>query len=202
MLPKLTALETIRVCWKDYILPASIGIGTLACIFGANALSRRQQAALASAYAALASAFEGYRQKVDDICGSGTDAMIEKTIEREKKDEEDDRPPWDEGQTFYLGCCEKPAFFERTMEEVLRAEYNLNHIFVTRGFVTLNELFDFLGLESTKEGELSGWGCCVGEPNCGYKWIEFDHSYYIADSGMLVCSINPLIEPHPLELPF
>ena len=64
-LPKLTVAETVQVCWKEYVPTVAAGIGSLACIFGANILSRRQQASLASAYTALASSFEAYRDKVE-----------------------------------------------------------------------------------------------------------------------------------------
>ena len=91
-LPKLTVLEMIRVCWRDYLSTVAIGTGSLVCFFGANALSRRQQTSMAAAYTALVSAFEGYRDKVKAICGPGTDVMIEKAVEQEKQEIEDDRP--------------------------------------------------------------------------------------------------------------
>lgn len=84
-LPKLTVLEMIRVCWRDYLSTVAIGTGSLVCFFGANALSRRQQTSMAAAYTALVSAFEGYRDKVKAICGPGTDVMIEKAVEQENR---------------------------------------------------------------------------------------------------------------------
>lgn len=54
ILPKLTAIETLQVCWKEYLPTVAVGTGSLICIFGANVLSRRQQASLASAYQANA----------------------------------------------------------------------------------------------------------------------------------------------------
>lgn len=151
ILPKLTAIETLQACWKEYLPTIAVGTGSLICIFGANVLSRRQQASLASAYAALESAYQGYRRKVCSILGPDTDAMIEKAVEQEKQDIEDDLPPWDEVQTFYLPCCGKAAFFERTMEEVVQAEYHINRNLVLRGEVTLNEFLSFLGLDAVEE---------------------------------------------------
>ncbi|MBQ9611328.1 MAG: hypothetical protein IJV14_01910, partial [Lachnospiraceae bacterium] len=142
----LTKAEIIRISIPAFIPPIAVGTGSLICIFGANALSRRQQAALASAYTALASAFEGYRGKVETLCGLGTNAAIDKAIEQENKDILDDRPPWDEVQTFYLDGCDKPAFFERTMEQVMQAEYHINRNFQLKGQVTFNEFREWLGL--------------------------------------------------------
>ena len=48
-----TKKEAIASAWKCYIPAAAFGVSTIACIMSANALNRRQQAALTSAYALL-----------------------------------------------------------------------------------------------------------------------------------------------------
>ena len=199
ILPKLTAIETLQACWKEYLPTIAVGTGSLICIFGANVLSRRQQASLASAYAALESAYQGYRRKVCSILGPDTDAMIEKAVEQEKQDIEDDLPPWDEVQTFYLPCCGKAAFFERTMEEVVQAEYHINRNLVLRGEVTMNEFLSFLGLDAVEEGDVIGWDCYIGETQYGYRWIDFNHRHYVTDDGLTVCSIDTPFAPHSLD---
>lgn len=201
ILPKLTAIETLQACWKEYLPTVAVGTGSLICIFGANVLNRRQQASLASAYAALESAYQSYRRKVCSILGPDTDAMIEKAVEQEKQDIEDDLPPWDEMQTFYLPCCGKAAFFERTMEEVVQAEYHINRNLVLRGEVTLNEFLSFLGLDAVEEGDVIGWDCYIGETQYGYRWIDFNHRHYVTDDGLTVCSIDTPFAPHSLDDP-
>ena len=47
----LTKIEKIKVVGPAYIPAVLIGASTIACIFGANILNQRQQAALMSAYA-------------------------------------------------------------------------------------------------------------------------------------------------------
>ena len=196
-MPGLTILETVQVCWKEYVPTAAVGIGSLVCIFGANILSRHQQASLASAYTALAGSFEVYRNKVEKLCGPGTNAMVDKIIEQEKRDMEDDRPPWDEMQTFYIEG--QSQFFERTMEQVLEAEYHLNRNFILRGEATLNELYSFLELPNTEEGERIGWNQYDGEAFHGYQWIDFNHRYYTTEDGITVCAIDMPFPPHPCE---
>lgn len=50
---KLTKFEIVKMAGPVYIPTFLVGAGTLACIFGANILNKRQQAALISAYALL-----------------------------------------------------------------------------------------------------------------------------------------------------
>lgn len=198
-IPKLTVIETVQTCWKDYIPTIAVGTASLVCILGANILSRKQQASMAAAYTALAGAFEGYRDKVRTICGPGTDEMIEKTIVQEQRDIEDDRPPWDEMQTFYIEG--QPQFFERTMEQVMRAEYHFNRNFILKGEMKLNELFDFLDLPHTEEGDRIGWNLYDGEAFYGYQWVDFNHRYYLTDDSMHVCAIDMPFPPHPFGEP-
>lgn len=198
-MPSLTAFETVQVCWKEYVPTVAVCVGSLACIFGASALSRKQQAALASAYTALASSLEAYRDKVKMLCGPGTDEMIEKTMEQEKRDFEDDRPPWDEGQTFYLEGY--PQFFERTMEQILKAEYELNRYFVLKGSATFNEFLQILDLPPVKDGDKNGWDEYIGETQYGYRWIDFNHRYYLTEDKMMVCAIDMPFAPHALDDP-
>lgn len=199
-MPKLTVLETVMACGKEYIPTVAVGAASLACIFGSNVLSRRQQASMAAAYTALASAFEGYRDKVRTICGPNTDEMIVRAMEREKQDAEDDRPPWDEIQTFYLECngC-APKFFERTMEQVMRAEYEANRLFTLKGSLTLNEFLQILNLPTVEVGDSVGWEEYIGETQFGYRWIDFNHRYFITDDGLTVCSIDMPFEAHSME---
>lgn len=194
---ELTMIETVQVCWKEYVPTAAIGIGSLACIFGANVLSCRQQASLASAYTALASSFEAYRDKVEMLCGPSANIVVEKALEQEKRDLENDRPPWDEIQTFYLEGY--PQFFERTMEQVLKAEYELNRYFILKGQATFNEFLAIMDLSPVDGGDAIGWDAYIGDVYYGYKWVDFEHRYYPTDDRMWVCAIDMPFDPHPLD---
>lgn len=59
---KLTKTETVKVAWTPYIPTVLVGASTIACIFGANVLNKRRQAALMSAYALLDSSYKEYKQ--------------------------------------------------------------------------------------------------------------------------------------------
>lgn len=197
---ELTVPETVLACGPCYLPALAAGGGTLMCIFGANVLSRRQQASLASAYAALESVYRRYRKKVRDIFGPGMEQLLEKAAVREQETPEGEEPPWDETRTFYLPCCGEQEFFERTIGEVKDAEYHINRNLALRGDVTLNEFRSFLNLPPIEKGDGVGWDLYDGEAFYGYQWIDFVHRDYILDDGMLVCAIDTPFEPHPFRL--
>lgn len=191
--------DILRVAWKHYRIPIGIGFGSLACIFGANAFSRRQQASLASAYTVLATTYESYRDKIRLTCGKDIDEAIEHTVEQEKEDKENGRPPWDQVQTFYIEGYGRPQFFDRTMEQVVLAEYALNRIFALKGIVTFNDFLKLLDLVGTPKDDKIGWEEFAGDSLFGYHWIDFAHHYISADDGLVVCEISFPFEPHSLD---
>ena len=58
------------------------------------------------------------------------------------------------------------------MASVLNAQYHLNRNFTLRGYVSLNEFYEFLGIEKVVCGEGIGWGQDLLED--GIFWIDFD----------------------------
>lgn len=90
-------------------------------------------------------------------------------------------------------------FFERTMEQVMRAEYEANRLFILKGSLTLNEFLQILNLPTVEVGDSVGWDEYIGETHFGYKWIDFNHRYFITDDGLTVCSIDMPFEAHSME---
>lgn len=62
-------LEAVKSAWVCYIPAAISGTATIFCIFGANVLSKRQQAALTSTYALLNDSYNNYKDKLRELYG-------------------------------------------------------------------------------------------------------------------------------------
>ena len=187
---ELTTVEKINIAGPRYIPTALMCIGTMACIFGANVLNKRQQAALISAYAMLDNSYREYREKLKELYGEEAHEEIVNAIATEKAKEVGIRS----GMFIDNNCltdsesCGEPVlfydewshrYFETTIEQVIAAEYHLNRNFVLRGFTYLNELYDFLGLEPNDYGSVLGWS--VEEE---LYWIEFNHRKVVLDDGL------------------
>ena len=198
---KLTFEETISAVWTIYIPPVVAGMSTIACVFGANIFNQRQQASLASAYALVDSSYKEYKAKLKELYGEEAHNNIVDAIAAEKCDEvhisaggltsaytqeiESDAEP----RLFYDEYSGR--YFETTIEKVLLAEYHLNRNYILRGFVRLNEFYEFLGLEPTDYGETVGWDIC-GE----IYWIDFNHrKAFIGDD-------NDGFECYIIEMPY
>ena len=77
-------LEAVKSAWVCYIPAAISGTATIFCIFGANVLNKRQQAALTSAYALLNDSYNNYKDKLKELYGEEAHRKIIDAIAAEK----------------------------------------------------------------------------------------------------------------------
>ena len=192
----LTKVETVIAATPAYISTAISCAVTLSCIFSANVLSRHQQASLTSAYAMLDNYHKEYRKTLIDLHGEEADKEIRDTIARARCDFRRinlDIP--DEKLVFYEEISgESICRYER---EIMDAEYHLNRNFAIRGYASLNEFYEFLGLPQTEYGEAVGWSL-----SDGYSWIDFEHRLVSGqdDAGTPIYSIDMVFPPHAAYL--
>lgn len=182
---ELTKLEAIKIAGPAYIPAVLIGVSTIACVFGANTLNKRQQAALMSAYALLDNSYKEYKTKVKEMYGTEADVIVRKEIAKDNYVEEEIELE-DDKELFYDEFSER--YFESTMADVVRAEYKLNHKLYTGGGAYLNEWYEFLDIPQITPGQELGWSTGILESHYWANWIEFDHTKVEMDDG-LECTI-------------
>ena len=187
----LTTLEKVKVAGPNYIPTILIGVGTIACIFGANVLNKRTQASLMSAYALIDNSYKEYKKKVAELYGEETHKEVTSSIAKDKYT--DDINVSDDKQLFYDEFSHR--YFESTLEDVIKAEYNTNRQLQCNGVVYLNEYYEFLGLEPSQVGTELGWSSGILESHYCAERIEFDHEKVILEDGLECCIITLRYEP-------
>jgi hypothetical protein len=190
---KLTKTEVIKMAGPAYVPTALVGIGSIACIFGANVLNHKQQASMASAYALLDSSYKEYRKKVTELYDESVDKKIKSEIAKDHYNEDQPVKMDDEKELFYDYFSER--YFESTKLEVLEAEAGLNKIIATECGAYLNEFYELLGLEKTEEGKELGWSNGILESMYWTNWVDFDHSKVEMEDGMECTIITMMQEP-------
>lgn len=203
---ELTRFEVVKIAAPAYIPSVAIGASTIACIFGANVLNQKKQAALLSAYMLADNSYKSYRNKVKELLGEETDERIQEAILKDHVNE--DIAAYAPG----LGSLElggekflfyeeiRGTYFETTMSAVLNAEYHLNRNFAMRGFVTLNEFYEFLGMSPVEFGEVLGWDVNDLAEEYESFWIDFDHhETTVAEDGLSCYIVSAVYPPKPIE---
>lgn len=118
----LTTVEKVKVATPSYIPSIVMGAATIACIFGANTLSKRSQASLASAYALLERSYREYQNKVKELYGEEGECQVKREIMQDKYEEldEDEMPESDEVKLFFDFATMQ--YFRSTMNDVIHKE--------------------------------------------------------------------------------
>ena len=187
----LTKLDIVQVAGPAYIPSVITGVATLACIFGANALNKRQQAAIMSAYALLDNSYKEYRGKVRELYGDETDEKIKEEIIKDKY-EDFDLDDYNK-QLFYDEYSER--YFESTMEKVVKAEYFINRKISLWGGADLNEFYEALDIPQVDYGRHVGWSSGWLMDTAWSDWLDFDHKKVVLDDGLECYIISMSVEP-------
>ena len=175
--------EKAKVLAPIYAPTAAAGAATILCMFGANGLSRKQQASMLAAGALMEQTYKKYRDKAEELIGDNIDKLV-------RDDLNEDIPLDKEERLFYYNYYEdgeQPeygSYFPLTAEKVLRAEMELNRIFILRKVATLNDFFKLLGLKPVDGGDNLGWSIDLGSEYYGYSWIDFEHYDAKLEDGM------------------
>lgn len=187
----LTKVEIIRVAGPSYIPSALLGISTIVCIFGANALNQKKQASLMSAYAMLNESYKQYRKSAKIVYGEDADDKIHAEM---AKDAMVSTYDWgyqvynmdmdSESERLLFYDLSSKKYFRTTMATVLNAQYHVNRNLSIRGNCSLNEYLSFLGVEGIDGGDDLGWDISymVEEMDC--YWLDFDNYKSTLEDGL------------------
>lgn len=197
----LTRLETVKVAAPVYFPTVLVGISTISCIIGANMLNKRQQASIASAYAMLNQTYQRYRKAAEEVYGEEADAKIIAEMAKDIYIDGDGviyNPSQDGNSNKILFFdSNSQRYFQATIPAVLNAMYHLNRNLVLRGDVSLNEFFEFLGIDKVEGGDEIGWS--IDELiEDGLMWLDFENVHTKLDDGMECCIISSCVSAAPI----
>jgi len=201
----MTKTEKIQLVWQCYIPTALVGGTTIACIFGANILNKKQQASMASIYAMLDQSYKRYVQAAKEVYGEDADERIRAQVAKDMYIGCDggylyspDEDTASEKVLFY--DYQSSRYFESTVAGVINAQYHLNRDWSMRGEVSINTFYEFLGIDKIKGWDDLGWSWDFAEQ--GFTWIDFGMKKTVMDDGLECYVIYAIQPPEPFETVF
>lgn len=189
---ELTNFEKAIVLTPVYFPTILFGTATIGCILGANAINKKNQAMLVSAYSYLNSSFNEYKDKVKDIFGEEGEAKVREEIAKDKYIEQN-IPESKDTKTFFDEFSGR--YFETTLYDLQNAVYNLNRLYALHGEVSINKLYELLGLPPTEYGEVLGWSSYKDWETLGYAWIDIKWEPMTISDGMECYAISFDVAP-------
>lgn len=173
---------------KLYSPAVILGVLSLCGIIASNNILRKRNVALAAAFSAADKGFKEYRNRVIERFGVEVDRELKhgvkaQTIERVVVDDKGK----EKKVTETIQVIDQPSEYARFFDESCpdwekNPEFNLiflraqqqyaNDRLVANGHLFLNEVYDMLGFDRTKAGQVVGWVYDPDNPNSD-SYVDF-----------------------------
>lgn len=156
--PDMPLQEKAKLTWQFYIPPAATGIATIGAIAYASRLGSRRTAAAVSAYTITERAFAQYKEKVVEQIGPHKEQVIRDDIARDTVAQKGPTEIILAGSGEVM-CCEfhTRRYFMSDMETLRRAQNKVNAQINSELYVSIDEFYDLIGLQSTAHSNSLGW---------------------------------------------
>lgn len=189
----LPPVDVVKTVWKCYIPAAVTGVSSIACLIGASSVHARRNAALATAYTLSESALREYKDKVIETIGEKKEKIVRDGIAKDRVDEklaENPTPVIVETGKGTTRCYDHHAgrFFYSDMDQLKKITNEVNEKLIKDGYISLNEFYYAVGLDSTEIGRRLGWRVDQG-------LLELDFSAILDSQGNPCIAIDFNILP-------
>ena len=175
-----------------------LGLTSIGCILASNNIIHKRNVALSAAYTAIDRSFKGYRSRVIERFGENMDRELRYNIKTQEVketvvDEETGKKKTVKSTVSVVDpntYSDYARFFDEYCAGWTKdAEYNLmflrqqqnyaNELLKARGHLFLNEVYDMLGIDRTKAGNIVGWIYDEKHP-IGDNFVDF--GIYVLDN--------------------
>lgn len=175
---------------KLYGPSVALGVTSLGCILASNNILRKRNVALAAGLAAAETSFKEYRGRVIERFGKDLDRElrynikakeIEETVIDEDGNETTVKKTVDvmdpNAHSIYsVVFCEGNLGWTRNAELnkvfLIQQQNYANDKLKANGFLTLNEVYDLLGMRRTAYGQIAGW-VWTEDGTIGDNFVDF-----------------------------
>lgn len=188
----ITYAQTGMKLVKLYAPSVILGTLSITSMLASNNILRKRNAALAAAYATIDKSFKKYRDRVVERFGETVDKELKYGVKKQKVEDivtdpetgkekkvkktidvVDDLDGYSEYARFFDDGCkgwEKDA--EANLMFLRAQQQYANDLLRSRGYLFLNEVYNMLGIQITKAGQVVGW---VYDPDNVkfYNYVDF-----------------------------
>lgn len=188
---KLEAMDMVKTTWACYIPAAITGTLSVACLIGASSVNARRNAALATAYTLSESALKDYQGKVIEMFGEKKNEAVKDAVAKDKVEKNPvvtrEIIITEKGNTLCYDAI-SGRYFKSDIEKIKKAECELNRQMLDDMYVSLNDFYYEIGLDSVKLGDELGWNVDSG-------YIDLSFSSQLASDGTPCLVIDYSVAP-------
>ena len=157
---EISPKDVIKLTWRCYIPSAIVGGISTVCLVSANSVNSKRNTALAAAYSISESVLKEYQEKVIETIGEKKEQTIRDKIDKDRID----KNPVDnksviitnKGDTLCYDVI-SGRYFKTDIEKLKKIENELNRKMLVESYISLNDFYYEIGLESLDIGSDLGW---------------------------------------------
>lgn len=157
----LTTQEKVSLTWLCYAAPAITGVSTIASCTGIHLIHSKRNAMLAGLYAVTAGKLDDYKEEAEKLLGVKKSQQLTDTLSQK---DADGSPIGVNNEIIINGagtelCHDRMTgrWFMSSITQIDAAINEANGVLVDEGELTMNELYDRLGLPDVPFGMDLGW---------------------------------------------
>lgn len=186
----LSGKEIVKVAWPCYIPAVVVGSISVFCLIGASSTNLRRNTALAAAYTLSESTLKEYQEKVVETIGERKERDIREQVSKEKMVKNPIREVilTEKGGNTICYDVISGRYFKSDRDAISRIVNELNRQMRDEMYVTLNDFYYELGLDSTKMGNDLGWNIDKG-------YIDLAFSSHLDANGTPCLVIDYRVAP-------
>lgn len=157
---KLPVVDTVKTTWKCYAPSVAMGVFSIGCIVSASSMNAKRQATLFAAYKLSETALADYKEATVETVGERKEKDIRHAVAQKQVEKnpvvEQQIILTEKGSTLCLDPL-TGRYFKSDAEQIRKAENEINRRLNYDYYVSLNDFYVLLGLETTDLGEVLGW---------------------------------------------
>jgi hypothetical protein len=154
---ELTRGEKVDLVWKLYIVPTGTLAMGVASIIMAQRINMKRAAALAAAYSLSQDHFDEYREKILAKFGTTKEQQARDEIAQDQVNRTENRLVLVDSTDVLCFDQYSERYFRGSMERLKQAMNTINFRLNTRGFASLSDFYELIGLKPTVWSDEVGW---------------------------------------------
>ena len=190
----MTKFEIVKLVWPCYIPAIIMGAATVASIIGANTISTKRNTALTGAYFLSETALKDYQAKVIKTIGANKAKLIKDEIAQDKvnstKKKDSTVIMTGNGEVLCLDLL-SGRYLRSSFDKLKKAENEINHRLISEMWMSLNEIYGYIGLPPVKMGNSQGYD--LGTDGL----LEFDISTCMSENEEPCLTFTFHVTPRP-----
>lgn len=183
-------MTTIAAAAPAYLPAFGMAMATIAVIIASHKIQARRAAVIAGMYSLTESAFKEYRGQVKQLIGEKKEQGIRDEIVTKKLSEN----PHDDSKILVLSgdtmCYDDISgrYFKADISKIRRAISDANYQLHREDWISLNDMYNYIGLPEIAIGDDLGWHRDRGP-------IEEDFSSHLREGSMPVFVVKFTTQP-------